>query len=214
MISPLTPKSSQGIKSIGDFRYYTGAHPKIRKHCRAGKRPKEFGDKVWATSFVMMEALAQKSSELSGLRVLEIGCGWGLLGVYLAKTQECQVTCTDLDENVLPIVQMHGELNAVEVNTHALSFNAIDIDFLKNFDVIVGVEVCYSQAVSEDLRRLMERAMEAGVGKVWIADPGRPDFEDHLLQCRSFCKVELNELPGTVNGRATTLLSATNLYNN
>ena len=102
------------IKEVHDFKYFTGNHPKIRSHYRAGKRPTEFGNKVWATSLILLDYLQKGPFKLNNLRILEIGCGWGLIGVYLAKTYSCQVTCSDIDKHVLPIVKDHAELNGVK----------------------------------------------------------------------------------------------------
>ncbi|MCK5688753.1 methyltransferase domain-containing protein [Myxococcota bacterium] len=195
-------------KQIHNFKYYTGAHPEIQAHYRKGNRPTEFGNKVWATSLVLLDYLQKNPFKLRSLRVLEIGCGWGLLGVYLAKEYSCSVTCSDLDKHVLPIVQMHAELNGVSVETRPAAFNDLTIDYLKNFDLIIGAEVCYSEEVAQDIIQLIERASKAKLKHILIADPGRPDFDDCHAYCVEHCKTELIELPGSINGKTTQLLSA------
>lgn len=196
------------VKELHGFRYYTGLHPEIRRRYRAGKRPSEFGNKVWPTSLVLLDYLHARPFELKGLRALEIGCGWGLLGVYLAKEFGCDVTCTDLDPHVLPIVDMHAELNGVSVRTRRAAFDELTPTFLEGFDVVVGAEVCYSDEVAQALIRLMDRAFAAGVRQVILADPGRPGFTDFHAHCIQRYRAELFELPGTVNGKTTRVLSA------
>jgi predicted nicotinamide N-methyase len=201
------------IKEVHDFKYFTGHHPKIRNHYRAGKRPTEFGNKVWATSLVLLDYLQEGPFDLKGLRVLEIGCGWGLLGVYLAKMYSCQVTCSDIDGYVLPIVEDHAELNGVNVETIQASFKNLSLDVLKNFDLIIGAEVCYSEEVSKEMIELMDRAHKANVERILIADPGRPDFYDCYESCSKDWKTEMIKLPGSINGKETKLLSALNKRN-
>ncbi len=185
-----------------------GSHPKIRAQFRSTKRPTEFGNKVWASSVVLIKYLQEIPFDLKGLRVLEIGCGWGLLGVYLAKVHSCHVTCTDIDERVLPVAQLHAELNGVSIKTKKASFEELKESFLNCFDLIVGAEVCYSDEVGREITELVQRAFNGNTNHVLIADPGRPDFYD----CHSFCakhyKAELIDLPGSVNGKTTKLLSA------
>ena len=86
--------------------------------------------------------------------------------------------------------------------------DSLDTEFLTNFDLILGAEVCYSAPVAQELLSLMRRAFEAGVQHIMIADPGRPDFEENLPQCRDFCDFEILQLPGTANGKMTHLFSA------
>ena len=195
------------LKAIRGLEYFTGNHPEVRAQFRSGLRPTEFGNKVWATSLRLIEDFYENSGDLGGQRVLEIGCGWGLVGLYLAKALNCKVTCSDLDPHVLPIVGLLAKHNNVSVVTAQAGFADLSSEFLKNFDVIVGAEVCYSQAVAEDLLAMMERAFASGVQKVIIADPGRPDFEEGLFRCQEFSKVVLKKLPGSPNGKTTTLLT-------
>jgi predicted nicotinamide N-methyase len=194
------------VKEISTLRYYTGAHPEIRQLLRSGRRPSEFGDKVWATSIILIQFLEKKPFPLQGLRVLEIGCGWGLLGVYLAKVYGCKVTCTDLDERVLPIVQLHAKLNSVSVSTQQAAFSDLNQEYIKDFDVILGAEVCYSEEVGKELLQLVERASAAGVRRILIADPGRPSFNDLYESCTRMPNTQMLELPGSVNGKQTKLL--------
>ena len=187
-----------------------GSHPKIRAQFRSTKRPTDFGNKVWASSVVLINYLQENPFELKGLRVLEIGCGWGILGAYLAKVYGCHVTCTDIDERVLPIVQLHADLNSVSIKTKKASFGELKESFLKSFDLIIGAEVCYSDEVGKDIAELIERAFKGNTNHVLIADPGRPDFYDCHKYCDKQYKAELIDLPGSVNGKTTKLLSAFN----
>lgn len=195
------------FKEFHGVKYFTGNHPEIRSHFQSGHRPKEFGNKVWATSLVLIQYLHSHSVAFNNLRVLEIGCGWGLLGVYLAKHFQCQVTCTDLDENVLPIVQKISQLNDVTLQTKRAAFSELSQEFLQNFDLMVGAEVCYSEEVAKEISKLLVRAQKAHVQQTLIADPGRPGFRECSELSFEHSESELHTLPGTINGKVTTLLS-------
>lgn len=159
---------------------------------------------------MLIKYLQENPFELKGLRVLEIGCGWGLLGVYLAKAHGCHVTCTDMDERVLPVAQLHADLNGVTIKTKQASFSELKESFLNNFDLIIGAEVCYSEEVGRDITELVQRAFKGRTSQILIADPGRPDFFDCHTYCSKHYKTELIELPGSVNSKSTKLLSALN----
>ena len=44
-------------------------------------------------------------------RLMEIGCGWGLLGIFCAKKLSVEALLTDGDEQVFPYVMTHARLN-------------------------------------------------------------------------------------------------------
>lgn len=197
------------IKKRHQLQYFTGSHPQIMAQYKKGQRPKEFGNKVWATSLILLDYLHARKTDLTHLRVLEIGCGWGILGVYLAQEFSCKVTCSDLDEFVLPIVELLAKLNQVEVTTKCSSFADLTIDYLNNFDVIIGAEVCYSEEVGKELIELIARAELAQVKHLYIADPGRPDFNEFIAKIKDKENYEIITLPGSINGKETKLLHLT-----
>jgi cyclopropane fatty-acyl-phospholipid synthase-like methyltransferase len=47
--------------------------------------------------------------------VLELGCGWGLVGIACAKTFQAQVTGLDADAAVFPYLQLHAARNGVRL---------------------------------------------------------------------------------------------------
>lgn len=203
-------KKDMTIKRIQDLQYYTALHPEIKALYQAGGRPKEFGTKIWATSLILLDYIQPNPFNMRGLRVLEIGCGWGIIGVYLAKKFECQVTCSDIDPHVFPIVKIQARLNDVSIKTKQASFDKLSSSFLKNFDVIIGSEVCYSEEMAKGINQLIQNAFAANVQRILLADPGRPDFSDCYAYCEQRYKTDLLKLPGSVNGKITQVLSVYN----
>ena len=174
-------------------RQYMAHHPVIRRLLRGGSRPTEFGHRVWETTLTVMRHLDRCRYD----RVLEIGCGWGLLGVHLAR-RGANVTCSDVDPRLEAVVTAHAALNGVEVEFLAAGFADLDAFRLRR-DLIVGVEICYSDAVVADLLGLLGRV--APPTEVLIADPGRPDFEELCAAAiprwaASLTRIEDSELPG------------------
>lgn len=195
-------------KTIHSLEYCTGLHPEIKKNYKAYGRPTEFGNKVWDTSLTLIDHLQGALNPPHKLNVLEIGCGWGILGVYLAKEHQCNVVCTDIDERVLPIAELHANINNVSIKTDQKSISDLTLDYLKDFDLIIGAEVCYSAEVSKQIIQLFKRAKKAKVSQFLIGDPGRPDFFDCYELSRQLFTTELIKLPGNKNGKIIYLMSS------
>lgn len=117
------------------------------------------------------------------LHVLEIGCGWGLPGIYCAKSYKSMVTCLDIDAAVFPFLELHAEVNHVKVATLNQSFEWLTMDNLSGFDVLFGAEICFWDEMTTQLESLIQMACLAGVRLILIADPGRPPFEALEKHC-------------------------------
>ena len=108
---------------------------------------------------------------------MDVGCGWGLAGIYCAKRFGAVVTGVDIDSEVFPFLRLHAEINGVQVSTMRKSFRGLTGSHLKNVDVLVGADICFWDSMIDPLKRLICRALNAGVEMVLIADPGRTTFD-------------------------------------
>lgn len=116
---------------------------------------------------------------------MDVGCGWGLAGIYCAKRFGAVVTGVDIDSEVFPFLRLHAEINGVQVTTMRKSFQGLTGSHLKNVDVLVGADICFWDSMIDPLKRLICRALNAGVEMVLIADPGRTTFDElgkHLCE--------------------------------
>ncbi len=113
-----------------------------------------------------------------GTRVLDVGCGWGLAGIYCAKKHNAVVTGVDLDPAVFPYLRLHAEINKVKIATVNRAFGGLTGKYLKNFDVLIGADICFWDKLVYPLKRLINRALKTGPRLVLIADPGRPTFDE------------------------------------
>ena len=113
-----------------------------------------------------------------GVRVMELGCGWGLLGIYCAKKFAARVTCVDIDPEVFPFLHLHADVNQVKISTMIKSFDGLRTKHLREVDVILGTDICFWDEMVKPLKNLVLRALRAGVQLVLLADPGRPPFEE------------------------------------
>jgi len=157
-------------------------HKDIRRLKREGHQAELHGNKFWNSSFLIMDYL-KKNPLKKKTRVLEIGCGWGLLGLYCTKTFGCKVTGIDADRNVLSYLQLHADINGVKITAEKKSFQQLTVDYLGNFDLILGADICYWDEMTNILANLIARSKRAGVKQVMIADPCRPPFTDLAELC-------------------------------
>ncbi|MBQ75494.1 MAG: SAM-dependent methyltransferase [Gammaproteobacteria bacterium] len=164
------------------LRILNANHKDIRRLKREGNQAVLHGHKFWNSSFLIMDYL-KKNPLKRNTRVLEIGCGWGLLGIYCAKTFACKVDGIDADKNVLPFLQLHAELNDVSIRTENKTFQRLTTDYLSQYDLVLGADICYWDEMTGILANLIARSRRAGVKQVIIADPCRPPFTDLAERC-------------------------------
>jgi ribosomal protein L11 methylase PrmA len=90
---------------------------------------------------MLMDYLAEPPLAINQ-RVIEIGCGWGLLGIFCAMRFAAKVLLTDADEGVFPYAMTHARLNHVSVQTEHVSFERITDRGLREHDILVGADIC------------------------------------------------------------------------
>jgi predicted nicotinamide N-methyase len=170
----MTSRAQTEIRAYG-IRVLKSRHPEIRKLKRL-HTPSAHGNKHWVSSWLLMDYLRRHPLS-TGARVMEIGCGWGLAGIYCAKKFNAIVTGVDIDPEVFPYLRLHADINKVNVATLQKKFNKLREEDLQNIDVIIGADICFWDKMVYPLKRLIRRALNAGVQLVIIADPGRSPFE-------------------------------------
>lgn len=151
------------------------SHPDIRRLKRETGDASLHGNKFWKSTYVLMDYLSECPPD-PGSRILELGCGWGLGGIFCAKEFDAQVIALDADDSVFPFLEHHAALNGVEVDTVQMRFEDITVEHLEQFDLIIGADICFWDSLVTPVRELIGRAIEAGVERVLLTDPGRPTF--------------------------------------
>jgi predicted nicotinamide N-methyase len=168
-------RKKTNIKAFG-IQLLLSSHPEIRKLKKIYK-PSVHGHKSWNASWLLIDFIKRNHLN-SKSKVLEIGCGWGLSGIYCAKKYDVIVTATDIDPDIYPYLNLHARINRVDIEYQNIGFDEIRSNLLRNVNLLIGSDICFWENLIDPLRRLIQRAKRASVDRILIADPGRPTFND------------------------------------
>lgn len=104
---------------------------------------------AWAGGRVLAQYIVDHPQVVEGKRVLDFGCGSGLVGIAAAKAGASEVWVADLDPNALLAAQANAKLNDVTVLSVEADSGWPEVDLLLASDVL------YDISSSDDLRKLM-----------------------------------------------------------
>ncbi len=130
---------------------------------------------LWPSCSVMAELLLNTEWP-PGLRVLELGCGSGLLGIA-ALMKGMQVTFSDIVPDAVALAVENARLNGF-LKTPGLIFDWRQPSALI-FDLILANDVLYAPELHGSLLSTIEMMLAPG-GQCWIGDPGRTAAKDFI----------------------------------
>ena len=156
-------------------------HKDIKRLRKETGYPTIHGNKFWKSTFLLMDYL-QEFPPKSKTKILEIGCGWGLAGVYCAKQFGSKVTSLDADDTVFPYLLHHADINAVAVTPWKCRYEKVRKVDLQQFDLMIAADICFWDSMVSPLFNLARRAHQSGV-RVVMTDPGRPPFREMAEKC-------------------------------
>ena len=168
-------------------RMLTSSHPVIRKIKRSDAQPSIHGNKLWKSSFLLIDYLKKNPPEHCRT-VMDAGCGWGMGGIYCASAMNSRVLSVDADKDVFPYLLANAEANGVEVTPVQSRFEKIKTRQLASVDLLIAADICFWDDLVNPVYNLVKRAVDAGVKKVVIADPERSTFFEMARRCEDkFC---------------------------
>lgn len=170
-MAPVTIKErrSHGLRALNS------RHPDIRK-LKRNFNPTCHGHRIWPTSWLLIDYLSGQDFGPS-LRVMDLACGWGLAGIYCAKSFGAELTSVDVDWDVYPYLFHHARINGVEAEFLNEPFESLPTEYFGQVDLLIGSDLCFWEKYVPLLEQTLLRALTAGVGRVVLADPGRPTFD-------------------------------------
>jgi len=155
----------------------TASHKAIRAVKRAGHEPSIHGTKLWRSSFLIMDYLHKNPPEKVST-VLDAGCGWGITGIWFAKRFGSQVISMDADPDVFPYLDAVAALNKVSTTPLVDRFEKLKRKQLAPVDLLVAADICFWDDLVKPVGKMIDKAIDAGVGQIVMADPERPTFHE------------------------------------
>lgn len=165
----------------------TASHPAIRRIKRGDAQPSIHGNKLWKSSFLLIDYMKKHPPEQVGT-VMDAGCGWGISGIFCARAFGSEVVSVDADRDVFPYLLANAEVNDVQVTPRQSRFEKITRKQLQGTDLLIAADICFWDELVNPVFNLVKRAVDAGVKKILIADPERSTFLDMARRCEDrFC---------------------------
>lgn len=139
---------------------------------------------VWPSAIVLARELATRA-DLAGKRVLDIGCGPGLLGIVAAR-KGAHVTFLDLMPEGIALARKNAARCGIEACF--LSADIRDESAVRGpFDFLVASDVLYERPLVAALLESLERLLATN-GVALFSDPTRPTAHEfaHTTTRRGF----------------------------
>ncbi|MEJ2682094.1 MAG: hypothetical protein P8144_11650 [Gammaproteobacteria bacterium] len=103
-------------------------------------------------------------------------------------------------------------------NTRLARFEKITATDLEGVDEIIGSDICFWDELRDILYDVVQRAFDAGVQRVVLADPGRSPFLELVDRLNALYKTDLYEWdtssPVTATGYVTEIFNVPNKNSN
>jgi predicted nicotinamide N-methyase len=160
----------------------TSSHPEIRRTRRRGAAPEIHGNKLWKSSLLLIDYL-NREREPRPATVIDVGCGWGIAGIWCAREYGADVTSVDADANVFPYLDVTARLNGVSTRHRVARFENLTTRELAAYDTLIAADICFWDELVAPVTNLVNRAISAGVQRIVIADPERPTFHTMAERC-------------------------------
>ncbi|MBL8767326.1 MAG: methyltransferase domain-containing protein [Planctomycetes bacterium] len=128
---------------------------------------------LWPAARVLGETIA-KLPDLTDKRLLDVGCGAGLLGIVAAK-KGARVTFADVMQESLELARGNARRNGVKAQTWRLDLAepGVAASDDERFDVIVSSDVLYEPWMAEAITKTIHAWLRAD-GVAIVTDPMRP----------------------------------------
>lgn len=132
-----------------------------------------YWDRIWPSEVALSECLIQQffPTKLTGIKVLEIGCGTGLAGVVAA-----QLGAFTMFSDMVPIT-LEAVKESCRLN-HISNFGTCTLDWSETiepkepYDLVLGSEVFYDEGILANISHVLEQVLTPG-GKGMFCDPNR-----------------------------------------
>ena len=161
---------------------------------------------LWEASVVLSRYSIKHNSIFKNKKIIELGCGCGLLGISILKEIPVEkYTFSDYNESVLNNLKENLKLNGISVNHPNIEIKKVDwknYDKMapNEYDIIIGTELIYKGGAILELSKVISKILKLD-GKCFISMPKERSMtkifleyiENEGLKWKSFSFNELDE---------------------
>lgn len=164
------PLESLRVQAGGRAWVIAAVRDQDRLLAKAGDwAPFPYGVLLWESALVLGDVLAE-CGFVRGADVLELGAGTGVAGLVAAGLG-ARVVQTDHGFEALALCRRNAAANSVTgLEQRMGDWSAWTDD--ATYDVVIGADVLYEQALYGDILKVLEKAVRPG-GVAVLTDPGR-----------------------------------------
>jgi 2-polyprenyl-3-methyl-5-hydroxy-6-metoxy-1,4-benzoquinol methylase len=113
-----------------------------------------------------MRFITSRLGNLSGKRLLDVGCGLGEASVYFAL-QGAHVTAVDLSEGMLRAANTLAAKNGVAIRTHRAASEHLGLVPTDRFDIIYAGNLLHHVDIEQTVKRLRSHLAPGGILLTW-----------------------------------------------
>ncbi|CAE8612553.1 unnamed protein product [Polarella glacialis] len=158
---------------------------------------------VWHGARAMVKLIASSEIDVRGKRVLEMGCGLGVVGLACAIAGASSVLLSDHDTELLRACERSAWLNDLQqvIATSRLdwddstSSSLLQKDF-RPFDVILGADIIYDPKHAISVLGVISRFLDEGFASEAILVTGESDKREGITELDKRLGVDSSELAG------------------
>ena len=159
---------------------------------------------LWGSAIGLAQHIAKLGNSLSGKKVLEIGCGFGLVGIAASQTG-ANVVFTDFEHDALLFARYNAQQNGVDpVTIVQMDWNAVC--FQSKFDVVLASDVIYEEQNWKPIIELLQELLTKN-GVAIISEPNRDNaggffislHENGFIFEKTTCNITVNRKTIPIN---------------
>ncbi|MGF9563042.1 50S ribosomal protein L11 methyltransferase [Neorhizobium sp. JUb45] len=132
----------------------------------------------WAGGTVLARHVLDQPELVRGRRVLDLGCGSGVVGIAAAKAGAGQVLAADIDANAVAATRLNAVLNGVMID---IAEGDLIGGPLPGVDVVLVGDLFYDRETAARVLPWLQACAAAGIA-VLIGDPFRAHLPEDSLQ--------------------------------
>lgn len=182
----------KGARDFFGVHVLSTRHEAIKKIKDKSPAPEIHGNKIWKASSLLVDFL-EVDPPKKDMHVMDLGCGWGLSSIYCAQKHKTRVTSVDADKHVFPYLELHEKINGVKLKKKVKRFEKLTSKDLSKIDEVIGSDICFWDELRDTLFDFVNRAFDAGVQRIVLADPGRSPFLELVDKVDELYKTDLYE---------------------